>query len=163
MVPTVPTVTTHHADAQPGDAGPSASQLISRRIAALGDWRGATLARVRRLIREAEPDVVEQVKWRKPSNPDGVPGWEYAGILCTGDAFRDKVKVTFAKGAHLDDPARLFNASLEGNAMRAIDLYEGDDVDEAALKALVRAAAALNVAARAKAPRTTAPRRRAGR
>ena len=159
----VPTVTTHHSDAQQGEAGPSASELISRRIAALGDWRGATLARVRRLIQAAEPDVVEQVKWRKPSNPDGVPVWERAGILCTGDAFRDKVKVTFAKGALLPDPERLFNASLEGNAMRAIDLREGDAIDEAALKALVRAAVALNVAGRATTPRTTAPRRPAAR
>lgn len=138
--------------------GKSPSELISRRIADLGDWRGATLARVRRLIREAEPDVVEQVKWRKPSNPDGVPVWERAGILCTGDAFRDKVKVTFAKGAKLEDPARLFNASLQGNAMRAIDFREGDAIDEAALKALVRAAAALNVSGR-----RTAPRQRVGR
>jgi hypothetical protein len=159
----IPSSTTHHADAQQDQAPPSASELISRRIAALGDWRGAALARVRRLIREAEPEVVEQVKWRKPSNPDGVPVWERAGILCTGDAFRDKVKVTFAKGARLDDPARLFNASLEGNAMRAIDLRERDAIDDAAFRALVRAAAALNVAGRPAASRTPARRPRIGR
>jgi hypothetical protein len=138
--------TTHHAEAQPD--GESASQQISRRIAGLGDWRGETLARVRAVIREATPEVVETVKWRKPSNPDGVPVWECAGIVCTGDAFRDKVKVTFAKGAQLEDPARLFNASLEGNAMRAIDIREGDDIDAPALQALVRAAVALNVSGR---------------
>jgi hypothetical protein len=121
--------TTHHAEAQP-------------------DWRGETLARVRAVIREATPEVVETVKWRKPSNPDGVPVWECAGIVCTGDAFRDKVKVTFAKGAQLEDPAGLFNASLEGNAMRAIDIREGDDIDAPALQALVRAAVALNVSGR---------------
>jgi hypothetical protein len=133
--------------------GEPAAELISRRIAALADWRGETLARVRALIRGAAPDVVETVKWRKPSNPDGVPVWECAGILCTGDAFRDKVKVTFAKGAQLDDPAGLFNASLEGNSMRAIDLREGDTIDAPALQALVRAAVALNVSGR-KAPRS---------
>jgi hypothetical protein len=138
--------TTHHAEAQPD--GESASQQISRRIAGLGDWRGETLARVRAVIREATPEVVETVKWRKPSNPDGVPVWECAGIVCTGDAFRDKVKVTFAKGAQLEDPAGLFNASLEGNAMRAIDIREGDDIDAPALQALVRAAVALNVSGR---------------
>jgi hypothetical protein len=156
-------VTTPPRETRQDDAGTSASQLIDRRIAALGDWRGAALARVRRLIREAEPEVVEQVKWRKPSNPDGVPVWERAGILCTGDAFRDKVKVTFAKGALLADPAGLFNASLEGNAMRAIDIREGDAIDEPALQALVRAAAALNLAGRTATPRATVPRRRAGR
>ena len=149
-------VTTQRAEARQDDE--SASQLISRRIAELGDWRGDTLARVRALIREAAPGVVETVKWRKPSNPAGVPVWECAGIICTGDAFRDKVKVTFAKGAQLKDPAGLFNASLEGNAMRAIDLREGDAIDAPALQALVRAAVALNVAGRA-----AAPRKRAGR
>ncbi len=142
--------TTERAEAR--QDGEPASELISRRIAALGDWRGETLARVRALIRGAAPDVVETVKWRKPSNPDGVPVWECAGILCTGDAFRDKVKVTFAKGAQLDDPAGLFNASLEGNAMRAIDLREGDPIDAPALQALVRAAVALNVSGRKAAP-----------
>jgi hypothetical protein len=110
------------------------------------DWRGETLARVRALIEEADPDVVEQVKWRKPSNDmRGVPVLEHAGILCTGETYRDKVKLTFAHGAALDDPSGLFNSSLEGNTRRAIDIREGDAVDEAALKALIRAAVALNV------------------
>jgi hypothetical protein len=148
--------TTPRAETRPDDE--SASQLISRRIAELGDWRGEMLARVRAVIREATPEIVETVKWRKPSNPAGVPVWECAGIVCTGDAFRDKVKVTFAKGAQLEDPARLFNASLEGNAMRAIDIREGDDIDALALQALVRAAVALNVSGRTAAPRTRGPR-----
>jgi hypothetical protein len=129
----------------------SASQLIDAKIAAIGDWRGETLARMRALIRQADPEVVEAVKWRKPSNPSGVPVWEHAGILCTGDAFKGKVKITFAKGAKLDDPARLFNASLGGNAMRAIDLAEGDQIDEQAFKALIRAAVELNLSERAQA------------
>ena len=123
----------------------SASDEIDSKIAALGDWRGETLARMRRLIREADPDIVETVKWRKPTNPSGVPVWEHSGIICTGQAFKGKVKLTFAKGARLEDPARLFNASLEGNAMRAIDLAEGEAVDAEAFKALVRAAVALNL------------------
>jgi len=111
-----------------------------------GDWRGETLDRVRKLIREADPDVVEQVKWRKPSNAmAGVPVWEHAGILCTGETYRDKVKLTFARGAALADPAGLFNSSLDGNTRRAIDISEGETIDEEALKALVRAAVALNV------------------
>lgn len=130
-----------------GDAdharGPSAE--IDAKIAALADWRGETLARMRDLIRQADPDVVEQVKWRKPSNPAGVPVWEHAGIICTGDAFKSYVKLTFAKGAMLPDPAGLFNASLEGNAMRAINLRAGDEIDEEAFKTLFRAAVALNV------------------
>jgi len=124
----------------------SPSQLIDARIAALDDWRGDTLARVRALIREADPQVVEEVKWRKPSNPSGVPTWSHAGILCTGELYKDKVKLTFARGAALDDPARLFNASLDGNTRRAIDLREGDAIDAPAFKALIRAAAALNSA-----------------
>ena len=127
------------------DAGARPAQLIDAKIEALRDWRGKTLARVRALIREADPDVAEAVKWRKPTNPAGVPVWERGGILCTGDAFKDKVKVTFAKGAKLADRAKLFNASLEGNAMRAIDLFEGDDIDGEAFKALIRAAVALNL------------------
>jgi hypothetical protein len=119
--------------------------LIDSRIAALGDWRGQTLARVRSLIREADPEVVEAVKWRKPSNPMGVPVWEHAGIICTGETYKDKVKLTFARGAALPDPAGLFNSSLEGNARRAIDLREGDTEDAEALQALVRAAVALNM------------------
>ena len=124
----------------------SPSQLIDARIAALDDWRGDTLARVRALIREADPQVIEEVKWRKPSNPSGVPTWSHAGILCTGELYKDKVKLTFARGAALDDPARLFNASLDGNTRRAIDLREGDAIDAPAFKALIRAAAALNSA-----------------
>ena len=114
------------------------SDLIDRRIAELGDWRGKTLARVRKLIREAVPGVDETWKWR------GVPVWEKDGIITTGETYKDKVKLTFARGASLADPAGLFNASLEGNARRALDLFEGDQLDEAAFKALVREAAALN-------------------
>jgi len=114
--------------------------------ASAGDWRGETLDRVRKLIREADPDVVEQVKWRKPSNAmAGVPVWEHGGIICTGETYRDKVKLTFAKGAALPDPSRLFNSSLDGNTRRAIDISEGEPIDEEALKALVRAAVALNL------------------
>jgi hypothetical protein len=123
----------------------SPSQLVEARIAALGDWRGETLARVRALIKEADPDVVEDVKWRKPSNAMlGVPVWEHAGLICTGETYKDKVKLTFAKGASLKDPSGLFNASLEGNTRRAIDFHEGDKIDEKALKALIRSAVALN-------------------
>lgn len=124
--------------------GNSASEQIDAKIAALGDWRGETLAHMRALIRSADPGVVEAVKWRKPSNPAGVPVWEHAGILCTGDAFKGYVKLTFARGALLPDPSGVFNAGLGGNAMRAIDLRRGDEVDEEAFKALVRAAVALN-------------------
>jgi len=121
------------------------SEEIDARIASLGDWRGETLARIRALIREADPDVVEAVKWRKPSNPAGVPVWEHAGLICTGETYRDKVKLTFARGAGLDDPAGLFNAGLDGGTRRAIDLREGDGIDPEALKGLVRAAVALNL------------------
>ena len=125
--------------------GQSPSQLIDARIAALGDWRGETLARIRALIKEADPDVVEEVKWRKPSNAmSGVPVWEHAGIICTGETYKDKVKLTFARGAALEDPTGLFNASLEGNTRRAIDFHEGDTIDEKAFKALIRTAVALN-------------------
>jgi hypothetical protein len=129
------------------EGGDSPSQLIDATINELGDWRGETLARVRRLIHEADPEVVEEVKWRKPSNPGGVPVWSHDGIICTGETYKDKVKLTFAKGASLADPARLFNASLEAGTRRAIDLREGDKIDEQALKALIRAAVALNTAA----------------
>jgi hypothetical protein len=122
----------------------SPSHLIDARIAALGDWRGETLARVRKIIRQADPDVVETVKWRKPSNPSGVPVWEHDGIICTGETYKAVVKLTFAKGAALDDPSGVFNSSLEGNVRRAIDIHEGDKIDEKALKALIRAAVALN-------------------
>jgi len=126
----------------------SPSRLIDARIEALNDWRGETLAWVRNLIREADPDVVEEVKWRKPSNSMlGVPVWEHAGIICTGETYKNVVKLTFAKGASLDDPSGLFNASLEGNTRRAIDLLEGDRIDETALKALIRVAVALNTSA----------------
>ncbi|MET1111418.1 MAG: DUF1801 domain-containing protein [Allosphingosinicella sp.] len=123
----------------------SPSQLIDARIAALGDWRGETLARARALIRAADPEVVETVKWRKPSSPLGVPVWEHEGILCTGETYRDKVKLTFARGAALDDPSGLFNASLDGNTRRAIDMKEGEAIDGDAFMALVRAAVAENV------------------
>ncbi|WP_225607480.1 DUF1801 domain-containing protein [Pseudomonas sp. PDM10] len=122
----------------------SASQLIDARIKELGDWRGETLARVRTLIRQADPDVVEEWKWR------GVPVWSHAGIICTGETYKQVVKLTFAKGASLEDPSGLFNASLEGNTRRAIDLHEGDTLDERALKALILAAVALNTSRRAK-------------
>ena len=124
---------------------PSASELIDKRIASLGDWRGETLSIVRELIRAADPDVVEEVKWRKPSNSMlGVPVWSHDGIICTGETYKDKVKLTFAKGASLEDTARLFNASLAGNARRAIDIHEGETVDARAFTALVRAAVDLN-------------------
>jgi hypothetical protein len=122
------------------------SDLIEAKLAALGDWRGETLARVRQLIKEADPEVTETVKWRKPSNPNGVPVWEHAGILCTGEVYKTYVKLTFAKGAALDDPAGLFNTGFGGNTRRAIDIREGDEIDEAAFKALVREAVAENVA-----------------
>jgi hypothetical protein len=127
--------------------GDEASALIDQKIEKLGDWRGEALARIRKTIREADPEVVETVKWRKPSNMLGVPVWEHAGIICTGETYKDKVKLTFAKGASLDDPAGLFNSSLEGNVRRAIDIFEGDRIDEKSLAALIRAAAALNVSA----------------
>ena len=127
-------------------SGETPSEAIDSKIAALGDWRGEVLARARALIREADPEVVEGVKWRKPSNPAGVPVWEHEGLVCTGEIYRDKVKLTFARGAALDDPTGLFNSSLDGNTRRAIDIREGDVVDWEALKALVRAAVAENVA-----------------
>jgi hypothetical protein len=119
-----------------GDASPS--ELIDARIEELGDWRGETLARVRALVKEADPEVVEEWKWR------GVPTWYHDGIICTGETYKDKVKMTFAKGASLDDPTGLFNSSLEGNVRRAIDFHEGDEIDAEALKALIREAVALN-------------------
>jgi hypothetical protein len=123
----------------------SDADSIDAKIASLGDWRGATLARIRRLIKEADPDVVEEVKWRKPSNPMGVPTWSHAGILCTGETYKDKIKLTFARGASLEDPKGLFNSSLTGGTRRAIDIPEGAEVDEAAFKALINAAVAENV------------------
>lgn len=124
-----------------------APEVIDKRIAELGDWRGRTLGCVRALIKQADPDVVEDVKWKKPSNPMGVPVWLHDGIICTGETYKDKVKFTFAKGASLEDPAGLFNSSLAGNARRAIDLHEGEEVDAGAFKALIRAAVALNTTA----------------
>lgn len=130
-----------------GKGADSPSRLIDSRIKALGDWRGSTLARVRALIKEADPDVVEEVKWRKPSNNMlGVPVWEHDGIICTGETYKAVVKLTFAKGAALKDPSRLFNSSLEGNVRRAIDIREGDKINETAFKALIRAAVVLNTA-----------------
>src|SRR5213596_3755566 len=128
-----------------GQGEDSPSQLIDARIKDLSDWRGQTLARVRMLIKQADPEVVEEVKWRKPSNSMlGVPVWSHAGIICTGETYKNVVKMTFAKGASLEDPARLFNSSLEGSTRRAIDFHEGDKIDEKALQALIRAAVALN-------------------
>ena len=121
------------------------SVLIDSKIASFGDWRGETLARLRTLIREADPEVEEAVKWRKPANPSGVPVWEHAGIICTGEVYRDKVKLTFANGASLDDPAGLFNSSLDGNTRRAIDIAEGGTVDADAFRALIQSAVALNM------------------
>ncbi len=124
--------------------GPPASELISKRIAELGDWRGETLSRMRQLITQADPDVVEEWKWM------GTPVWSHDGIICTGESYKKAVKLTFARGAALKDPAQLFNSSLEGNVRRAIDLHEGEAIDAAAFKALVRQAVALNSAAKAK-------------
>lgn len=130
---------------KPGaDPGQPASELISQRIAGLGDWRGETLGRMRRLIKEADPEVVEEWKWM------GTPIWSHDGIICTGETYKDKVKLTFAKGASLKDPARLFNASLDGNVRRAIDIHEGEEVGESAFKALVRVAVALNRSGKSK-------------
>jgi hypothetical protein len=121
----------------------SASELIEKRIIELGDWRGETLGRMRKLIKEADPDVVEEVKWKKASNP-GVPVWSHEGLICTGESYKSVVKLTFAKGASLPDPSKLFNSSLEGNVRRAIDIREGEKVDADAFKALIRAAVAFN-------------------
>jgi hypothetical protein len=130
----------------------SASELIDERIAELGDWRGETLSRMRKLVKEADPDVVEEVKWVKATSP-GTPVWSDGGIICTGESYKGKVKLTFAKGASLDDPAGLFNSSLDGNVRRAIDIHEGEEVDADAFKALVHAAVALNTSGRRQAGR----------
>lgn len=127
-------------------SGDTAAEGITRIIDGLGDWRGATLAKVRSLIHDAVPDVVEELKWVKPSNPAGVPTWSSDGIICTGEVYKDKVKLTFAKGASVDDPSGLFNASLDAGTRRAIDIREGDEIDAAAFVELVRAAADLNAA-----------------
>jgi hypothetical protein len=128
---------------------PSASALISKRIGELGDWRGKTLGRMRALIKEADPEIVEEWKWVKPTNP-GTPVWSHDGIICTGETYKSVVKLTFAKGASLKDPGRLFNASLDGHVRRAIDIHEGEAVDAAAFKALIRQAVALNTAGTSK-------------
>jgi hypothetical protein len=133
------------SDAKEEKGGDSPSQLIDARIRELSDWRGEMLARVRILIKQADPEVVEEWKWR------GVPVWSHAGIICTGETYKNVVKMTFAKGASLEDPSRLFNSSLEGNTRRAIDLHEGDKINEKALKALIRAAVVLNTSVRASA------------
>ncbi|MBB2752362.1 UNVERIFIED_ORG: hypothetical protein GGI57_003065 [Rhizobium aethiopicum] len=135
------------SDSGDANGGASPSQLIDARIKELGDWRGEMLGRVRALIKQAEPEVVEEWKWR------GVPVWERGGIICTGETYKSAVKLTFAKGASLEDPSGLFNSSLDGNTRRAIDFHEGDEIDEEALKALFRAAAALNMSAKAAASR----------
>src|SRR6516165_4472076 len=127
--------------------GQSASELIDKRIAELGDWRGETLSRMRKLIKEADPDVVEEWKWM------GTPVWSYDGIICTGESYKSIVKLTFAKGASLNDPAKLFNSSLDGNVRRAIDIHEGENVDAGAFKALIRAAVALNASGAKTKPR----------
>ena len=137
------TTATNKSGAKAEKAAGSPSRLIDARIKELGDWRGATLARVRAIIKQADPAVVEEWKWR------GVPVWSHGGIICTGETYKAVVKMTFAKGASLEDPSGLFNSSLEGNTRRAIDLREGDKINENALKALIRAAVALNVAAKA--------------
>jgi hypothetical protein len=132
------TMTSGKTGTKEGKGGDSPSQLIEARIKELSDWRGETLARVRALIKQADPEVVEDWKWR------GVPVWTHAGMICTGETYKNVVKMTFAKGASLEDPSGLFNSSLEGNTRRAIDFHEGDTIDEMALKALIRAAVALN-------------------
>jgi hypothetical protein len=126
----------------------SASELIDERIADLGDWRGETLGRMRELIRQADPDVVEEWKWAKRTNP-GTPVWSHDGIICTGESYKSVVKLTFMKGASLNDPAKLFNSSLDGNARRAIDIHEGEEVDAGAFQALIRAAVDLNTGGKA--------------
>jgi hypothetical protein len=131
----------------------SASRLIDKKIASLQDWRGHTLSRIRTLIREADPEIIEECKWVKPTNPSGVPVWSHNGIICTGESYKEKVKLTFLKGASLKDPAELFNASLDGNARRAIDLQEGEEIDAEAFKALIQTAVALNTSGEKKARR----------
>ena len=132
----------------------SASELISKRIAELGDWRGKTLGRMRKLIKQADPDVVEEWKWAKATSP-GTPVWSHDGIICTGESYKNTVKLTFAKGASLKDPSGLFNSSLDGNVRRAIDIHEGEEVDESAFKALVRQAIALNSSGKSKRSKNT--------
>src|SRR5205823_5111562 len=142
-LPATTTMKKRKSGSKEGKGGDSPSQLIDARIKELSDWRGETLARVRILIKQADPEVIEEWKWR------GVPVWSHAGMICTGETYKTVVKMTFAKGASLEDPSGLFNSSLEGNTRRAIDFHEGDKVDEKALKALIRAAVALNASVRA--------------
>ena len=144
------------------DREPYASELISRRIAELGDWRGTTLAKVRAIIHEADPEIVEEWKWVKPTNP-GTPVWSHGGIVCTGETYKSVVKMTFAKGAVLKDPAGLFNSSLDGNVRRAIDIHEADKIDETALRDLFRAAVALNLKEKTAKPRRASTKRRSTR
>src|SRR2546423_8563559 len=132
--------------------GQPASELIDQRIADLEDWRGETLSRMRNLVQQADPDVIEDLKWVKRTSP-GTPTWSHDGIICTGESYKSVVKLTFAKGASLEDPAKLFNSSLDGNTRRAIDIHEGEEVDADAFKALVRAAVALNTSGRKARPR----------
>ncbi len=139
----------------------SASALIDKKIKELGDWRGKTLAKVRELIRQADPEIVEEWKWRKESSP-GTPVWSHGGLVCTGETYKDVVKMTFSKGATLKDPSGLFNSSLDGNVRRAIDIHERDKVDEAALKDLIRAAVALNLKGKSKPKPRRASRKRIG-
>jgi hypothetical protein len=139
----------------------SASALIDAKIKELGDWRGKTLSQIRALIKQADPEVVEELKWRKPSNPGGVPVWYHDGIICTGETYMNHVRLTFAKGASIKDPKGLFNAGLEGNVRRAIDIHEGEKVDAAALKDLIRAAVALNLKGKSKPKPRRASRNRA--
>jgi hypothetical protein len=139
------TTTTKKSGSKEVKGGDSPSQLIDARIKKLDDWRGETLARLRKLINEADPEVVEEVKWRKPSNAMlGVPVWEHDGIICTGETYKDKVKLTFARGAAVKDPSGLFNSSLDGGTRRAIDFHEGDKINDKAFKTLIRAAVAVN-------------------
>jgi len=145
-----PTMKNRASGSEEGAGGDSPSRLIDARIRELSDWRGETLARVRALIKQADPEVVEEWKWR------GVPVWSHAGIICTGETYKKVVKMTFAKGAALEDPSGLFNSSLEGNTRRAIDLHEGEEIDEKALKALIRAAVALNTSSAGRRPGTRA-------
>ncbi len=140
------TMTNEKSGAKEGKGGDSPSQLIDARIEELGDWRGEVLAQVRNLIKQADPEVVEEWKWR------GVPVWYHDGMICTGETYKKAVKMTFAKGASLEDPSGLFNSSLEGNTRRAIDFHEGDEIDEKALKALIRAAVALNTSSAGQRP-----------
>ncbi|HZU43701.1 MAG TPA: DUF1801 domain-containing protein [Terriglobales bacterium] len=141
----------------------SASALLDKKIKALGDWRGKTLAKVREIVHQADPEIVEEWKWVKPTNP-GTPVWSHGGIVCTGETYKNVVKMTFARGAALNDPAGLFNSSLEGNVRRAIDIHEGEKINEAALKDLIRAAVALNLQGQSKSkPQNTPKTGRASR